>query len=182
MNNSIDETNILQRIAGGDARAFDECFDRYGRLVWSLARKFTPRNEDAEDAVQEILTEIWLNAGRFDSGKSAESTFISTIARRRLIDRLRKTYRRPATASIEEIVETQPNDFEDRMSHRIEARRAVRAMRSLRNEQRELIYLNVYEGLSHGEIGERVGMPLGTVKTHIRRGFERVRKSLAAAA
>jgi RNA polymerase sigma-70 factor (ECF subfamily) len=182
MTETIENSTILSRIAGGDASAIDDCVRRYGKLVWALARKFTRHHEDAEDAVQEILTEIWLNASRYDSAKSAESTFISTIARRRLIDRLRKVYRRPVSVSIDEVLEVQPNNFEDRINTRIEAGRAVHAMRSLRREQRELIYLNVYEGLSHGEIGERAGMPLGTVKTHIRRGFNRVRQTMAAAA
>jgi RNA polymerase sigma-70 factor (ECF subfamily) len=172
----------MNRIAGGDQDAFEECIERYGNLVWSLARRFTPKTEDAEDAVQEIMTAIWQNARRYDSKKAAEATFISTIARRRLIDRLRKVYRRPAIVSIDETAEIPKEGFADRVLDRIEAERAFRAMRALRPDQRNLIMMNIYDGLSHGEIGESLGLPLGTVKTHIRRGFERVRRSMAVAA
>ncbi len=183
MKTNTEESNILARMAKGETPAFDDCVKQYGKLVWALARKFTPRHEDAEDAVQEIMTEIWLNASRYDSAKAAESTFISTIARRRLIDRLRKSYRRPVAVSIDDVLEVpRRTGFEESLNNRIEAERATRAMKDLRREQRELIFLSVFEGLSHGEIGQRVGMPLGTVKTHIRRGLGRVRQSLSLGA
>lgn len=170
-----DKNTILTRIAAGDETAVNECIDRYGNFIWALARKLTPNREEAEDAVQEIYLAIWQNAARYDSGKSSEITFISTIARRRLIDRLRKIYRRPAAYSIEDIFETAPNVFESRIVTKIQAGRAVEAMKELRPEQREMMVLNIYSGMSHGEISEKLNVPLGTVKTHIRRGFKRVR-------
>lgn len=166
---------ILKRIAEGDQTAVEDCINQYGNLIWALAKKYTPTQEDAEDAVQEIFTEIWQNAARYDSGKSKEITFISTIARRRLIDRLRKIYRRPVAQSIEDTFETAPNVFETELNTKIEANRVIKAMKYLRVEQREMMFLNIYEGMSHGEIAEKTGLPLGTVKTHIRRGFRRVR-------
>ncbi len=87
--------SILQRIAKKDKMAVEECFDKYGGLVWSIAKKFTNSREDAEDAVQDIFIDIWKYAGRFDAAKSAESSFIVLLARRRLIDRLRKFNRQP---------------------------------------------------------------------------------------
>lgn len=170
------KNTILARIAAGDETAVAECLERYGNLVWALARRFTPYGADAEDAVQEVFMEIWQNARRYDSTKSSESTFITTIARRRLIDRLRKIYRRPVVQSIEDVFETSPNVFENTLTTKIQARRAVEAMKSLKREQREMMLLNIYEGMSHGEIAEHLEMPLGTVKTHIRRGFQRVRE------
>ncbi|MBS1792800.1 MAG: sigma-70 family RNA polymerase sigma factor [Acidobacteria bacterium] len=176
------KNSILPRVAAGDETAVAECLDRYGNLVWALARQLTPRREDAEDAVQEIFMEIWQNAGRYDAAKSAESTFITLIARRRLIDRLRKIYRRPAVQSIEDTFETAPNVFESHLYTKIQARQAVKAMKTLRPEQREMMILNIYDGMSHGEISERLNVPLGTVKTHIRRGFQRVRETLGRTA
>jgi RNA polymerase sigma factor (sigma-70 family) len=174
--------SILARIANGDETAVQDCINTYGNLIWSLAKKFTARQDDAEDAVQEVFMEIWQNAGRYDATKSAEITFISMLARRRLIDRLRKTYRQPNVQSIDEYIETSPNVFETQIHTKIQARRTVKAIRTLRPEQRELVLLSIYEGMSHSEIAKAKRMPLGTVKTHIRRGFDKVRAAMNTSA
>lgn len=88
--------SILERIAAGEQHAVNECLDRYGNLVWSLARRYLRNAADAEDAVQDIFIDIWSSAGRYDRNIASEVAFISTIARRRLIDKLRKADRRPA--------------------------------------------------------------------------------------
>ena len=93
---------ILQRVARADAAAVDECLNAYGGLVWSLARRLCRKHEDAEDAVQEIFVEIWRKAEKFDPDVASESTYITMIARRRLIDRFRRRSREPNTALINE--------------------------------------------------------------------------------
>jgi RNA polymerase sigma factor (sigma-70 family) len=173
---------ILPRIALGEESAVEEFMTSYGNLVWALARRFTNTTEDAEDAVQDIFLEIWQNAGRYDSNKAAESTFISIIARRRLIDRLRKIYRQPQTQSIDTFFESGTNNGDKLLQTRIEAKQAVRAMGQLRPEQRDLMLMTIFDGLSHGEISQITGMPLGTVKTHIRRGFNRMREIMSLSA
>jgi RNA polymerase sigma factor (sigma-70 family) len=173
------KNKILTRIAAGDDTAINDCINQYGNLIWALARKFTPKQEDAEDAVQEIFMEIWQNAGRYDASKASESTFITIIARRRLIDRLRKIYRRPVIQSIEDVFESAPNIFESQINTKIQANQAIEAMKTLRSEQRKMMVLNIYDGMSHGEIAEKLDVPLGTVKTHIRRGFKRVREIMS---
>jgi DNA-directed RNA polymerase specialized sigma24 family protein len=92
---------ILQRVAAGDSSAVDDCLAQYGALVWSLARRHSPNYSDAEDAVQEAFLGIWQGAGRFDPEKGSETTFITMIVRRRLIDRHRKRGRQLETASLE---------------------------------------------------------------------------------
>ncbi len=174
---NFNEQTILKRIAAGDQTAVEDCINQYGNLVWALAKKYAPTREDAEDAVQEIFTEIWQNAARYDDRKAREITFITTIARRRLIDRVRKIYRRPQTSSLESVFVT--NSYEPSAFKQVQAKEVVKAMEILRPEQRELMLLNIYEGMSHNEISEATGVPLGTVKTHIRRGFERVRSVLS---
>ena len=93
---------ILQRIAGGEAVAVNECLETYGGLVWSLARRFCPKHEDAEDAVQDTFVDIWRNAERFDPEIASEATYITMIARRRLIDRYRRSGRAPDTTVLDE--------------------------------------------------------------------------------
>jgi RNA polymerase sigma-70 factor, ECF subfamily len=175
---------VLTRIARGEEFAVEEFMRSYGNLVWALAKRFTNNSEDAEDAVQEIFIEIWQNAARYDAAKSAESTFITLIARRRLIDRLRKTYRQPQTQSIDNFFEVQigAGSGDKQLQTTVEARQAVVAMKQLRPEQRNLMLMTIFEGLSHGEIAQLTGMPLGTVKTNIRRGFNRMREIMSIGA
>ncbi len=170
---NLNEQTILNRIAADDRTAVEDCINQYGNLIWALAKKYTNTREDAEDAVQEIFTEIWQNAARYDSSKAKETTFITMIARRRLIDRVRKIYRRPQTSSLETTFVAK--SYEPSAFKQVQAKEIVQVMQVLRPEQRELMLLNIYEGMSHGEISTRTGVPLGTVKTHIRRGLEKVR-------
>jgi RNA polymerase sigma-70 factor, ECF subfamily len=169
--------SVLQRIAQGDKRAVEECLDTYGGLVWSLARRMCPKREDAEDSVQEIFIEIWKNAGRFDE-QSSETTFVAMIARRRLIDRLRSFNRRISTDSLEDVLAEPSTRADEAMQTLIEAKQAAKAMRNLRPEQRQVLQLSIIQGLSHQEISDATGMPLGTVKTHARRGLLQIKELL----
>ena len=170
--------NVLHRIAKGDKTAVQDCLDKYGGLVWSLARRMSASQEDAEDAVQEIFVDVWKNADRFDPAQSSETTFIAMIARRRLIDRLRYSKRRLAPDSIEDIASEPKTRADEEMQTSIEARDAARALNQLRPEQRQVLQLSIVQGLSHQEISDATGMPLGTVKTHARRGILQVREFL----
>ena len=169
---------ILHRINQGDKTAVQECLNKYGGLVWSLARRMSPSQEDAEDAVQEIFVDIWKNAQRFDETQSSETTFIAMIARRRLIDRLRYAKRRISTDSLEDIAAEPQNRADQEMQTSIEAKDAARALQQLRPEQRRVLQLSIVQGLSHQEISDATGIPLGTVKTHARRGLLQVREFL----
>lgn len=171
--------SILERVAAGEETAVKECLDRYGALVWSLARRFSGTREDAEDAVQEIFVSLWKSAARFDSGVASETTFVAMVARRRLIDRSRVRASRPDPTSLETVGELPSASASMRVEAAVDLRRAARALEALRPEQRKVVALSVVVGLSHSEIAERTGMPLGTVKTHVRRGLMRVREALA---
>lgn len=165
---------VLVRVAGGDRGALRECIDRYGGLVWSIARRFEV--SEAEDAVQEIFVDLWKSAARYDAGVASESTFIAMIARRRLIDRKRTRGRRPSTEPISEISAT-PIDERAMPDEALEAKKAAKALDKLRPEQKQVLVLST-QGLSHGEIAEQTGMPLGTVKAHARRGLLSIRAAL----
>jgi RNA polymerase sigma-70 factor (ECF subfamily) len=172
---------ILKRIASGDASAVSSCLDQYGGLVWSIARKMLRSTDDAEDAVQEIFIDIWKNAERFDDNVSSETTFVAMIARRRIIDRIRRTNRRITAGSLEEMV-TEPQSRDDRkLQLSVEAEQAAAALRSLKPEQQKVLHLSIVQGLSHQEIANVTGIPLGTVKTHARRGILQAREMLGLA-
>jgi RNA polymerase sigma-70 factor (ECF subfamily) len=155
-----------------------ECIDGYGSLVWSLARRLCPSAADAEDVVQEIFIDLWKSAARFDPGTASEATFVAMISRRRLIDLRRKLSRRGESGELSESIEEEGRSHEEEIEIRDEAGRAGRALSELRPEQRRVLGLAVYEGLSHQQIADTTGMPLGTVKTHARRGLMRVRELL----
>ncbi len=174
------EQSILSRIAAGDGDAVQECMDRYGGLVWSLARRMAP--QAAEDAVQEIFIDLWKSAARFDASKASEKTFIATVARRRLIDRLRRQGRRPQMRSLPEPDDPTPEPAVDEhlvIQRGAEAKSAARYLNELRPEQRKVIQLSVVEGMSHSEIANATGIAIGTVKSHIFRGLAKVRDRLA---
>ncbi len=169
---------ILPRLAAGDSNAAADCLQRYSGLVWSLARRHTPTSADAEDAVQEIFIDVWKSAQRFDPKKASEATFITMIARRRLIDRHRHAQRRPQTDPLNPEVEPVPDVQHRQMEAYAEASLAARAIEQLDPKEREVVLLSTYQGMSHGQIAEHTGLPLGTVKTYIRRGLMRVREML----
>jgi len=168
---------ILERIADGDQTAVKECMDVYGRLVWSLARRMSKSAADAEDATQEIFLAVWKSAARFDPSMGSEAVFVTTIARHRLIDRLRALKRRPETEQYDEQVHFEPTG-ETESTGMVEADAAIarRALCQLNPVLREILLLGIVEGLTHAEIATMTGKPLGTVKSHMRRGLIRVRK------
>jgi RNA polymerase sigma-70 factor (ECF subfamily) len=171
-------STILQRIAGGEAVAVDECLEVYGGLVWSLARQFCSKHEDAEEAVQDTFVDIWRNAERFDPDVASEAAYIAMIARRRLIDRYRRTGRSPGTTSLSEESVNAVTEEDASFEVHEEAAHARELMQQLRPQERKVLELSVTQGMSQSQIAETMDMPLGTVKTHARRGLIRLRELL----
>lgn len=170
--------DILPRLHDGDPRAAEECIDRYGGLVWSLARRYHATTADAEDAVQEVFLALWKNAERFDPEVASETTFVAMIARRRLIDLLRKRKRRIDTTGLDGKSEQIPGVRGEQVEAVAEAALAARALATLDEKERRVVVLSTCHGMSHGQIARHTGLPLGTVKTYVRRGLERVRAAL----
>ena len=172
------EPTILERIAAGDPLAVEGCLEKYRGLVWSIARRFAGNHADAEDAVQEVFIELWRHAGRFNSAMAAESTFVATVARRRLIDRHRRRARRlDAVPLVAEPTATTRSET-DRLETLEEGQQARGLLEQLRPEQRQVLELSFDQGMSQQEIAEATRLPLGTVKTHTRRGLMRLRQLL----
>lgn len=169
---------LLPKIATGDPTAIEAFLKRYSGMVWGLARRFCRNAEDAEDATQEIFVDVWKSAARFDANAGSEVTFLMTIARRRLIDRARRMGRRISADLLEDPGTIPSPPQQDQVEVHDEVARAQDAMRQLRPEQREVLDLALGHGRTHQEISAAIGIPLGTVKSHARRGLLRLREML----
>lgn len=165
---------VFSRIASGDQRAVAECVQEFGGLVQALARRWHAEPADAEDAVQEIFIDLWKSAGRYDAAKASPRGFVAMIARRRLIDRARKRGRAPEMVSF-------PDDFQPvaetaGASEVLERADAVRrVLAELTPMQRRMLEMTLLEGKTHEEVALETDTPLGTVKSHVRRGLMRAR-------
>lgn len=182
--------DLLPRVAAGDAGAVRACIDRYAGLILALARRLSITGADADDAMQEIFVELWKSASRFDPAIAPEAAFVAMIARRRLIDRRRRLDRQDDRASLSEATAGAAavdswrgplgSDAEgpSRAASREESGRAAQALDQLTPEQQRVLRLSIQAGMSHETISNALNMPLGTVKTHARRGLMRLRQLL----
>ncbi|MEO0586491.1 MAG: sigma-70 family RNA polymerase sigma factor, partial [Planctomycetota bacterium] len=170
----------LTRVARNEPDAVAQCLDAYGPLVWALARRRLGPGPEAEDAVQDIFIDLWKSAPRYDPARAADTTFVATIARRRLTDRLRKLARTPDTATPPPPPPPLPGPA-DRAAQDEDARAAHQAVAQLPEPQQQAMRLAILDGHSHAEVAKRLGLPLGTVKSHIRRGLQKVRAALRPA-
>jgi RNA polymerase sigma-70 factor (ECF subfamily) len=134
--------------------------------------------EDAEDAVQEIFINLWKSAPRFDPGRATETTFIAMIARRRLIDRRRAAERQREDAVPSVDLEAVMSFEHEKMHSSIEAQAAARVLEDLPADRRNILRLAILDGLTHAQIAAATNMPIGTVKSHVRRGLAAVREKL----
>jgi len=175
---SSTETPLLVRIAKGDPDAVGACLKRFSPMVWSIVSKAWKDYTTVEDLVQEIFIDIWKSAGRFDPERASEATFIATIARRRVIDRRRRAGREPEQELIEEHEISQQDGELARVDLGDEAELAREALADLKPDQRRVILMSVVDGLTHREIATTTGIPLGTVKSHIRRGLDEAAQKL----
>ena len=172
------QKTILQRIAAGDPKAVQECMGAYSGLLWSMARKKGLDPDDADDFVQDIFIELWKSAGRYDPKQASETTFVAMIGKRRLIDRLRRTQRRPRTQEIVPDLHDADDGEHEHLEAKVGLSVAQKALGVLRPQERSVVLMSAYHGMSHGQISEHTGLPLGTVKTYIRRGLMRVKEAL----
>jgi RNA polymerase sigma-70 factor (ECF subfamily) len=179
------EDSLLTRIADGDQSAVPDCISRYGGLIWTLARRRLANREDAEDVVQEIFVDLWRSADRFDPLVAEEITFVAMIARRRVIDRLRQRSVLPQAVSMNDAGVSGVVDVAglETVGRRLElgeeARIADEHLQRLKPDEQQMLRLSIYDNLSHAAIAEQTGFPLGTVKSHIRRGLDSLRRTLA---
>lgn len=166
---------LLPKVAAGDRGAAAACIDRYGPVIFAAARRMLSTSAEAEDAVQDVFVALWQAAETYDTGRGSEPVFVMTLARRRIIDRLRRAGRRPREVRLED---SPVRGVELPLDRGVEAARTVEALRTLPDARREVVQLCVVEGWSHAEAAERTGLPLGTVKSHLKRALAQLRHVL----
>ena len=171
------ESTPLERVARGEAEAVQDCVDRYGPLVWSLARKMISNEQDAEDAVQDVFIDVWRSAKRYDPKKASDRGFVAMIARRRLVDRLRRRNSRPNLVQFPEGFQVGTEEH-TRTVDRATAPQVLGLLDRLREDHRSFVRMAVLEGMTHQEISDATGTPLGTVKSGIRRSLISMREWL----
>ena len=173
---------LMHRVAAGDDQAVAELYDRFGPLVFKVARQFLPSQAEAEDAVQEVFVRLWQTADRYDPRRAKLVTWVMLIARRHLIDRIRRSAVRPSASAMEgDIASQAPDNVPDRQS--LDDERSVKLRRriaELPELQRIVIERAYLQGYTLREVSEQLTAPLGTVKSALSRGLERLRERVNA--
>ena len=175
------DTAVVRRIGEGDRAAMAELYDRYADVVFSLACRIVGVPADAEDVVQEVFTQAWRQAGRYDAGRASAAAWLLNMTRSRAIDRLRANKTRLQVSGDDDRIAVTPAAGQDQEAHAIGAERAERvrtALSRLGDAQRQALDLAYFGGLTHGEIAARLHEPLGTIKTRIRTGLLKLREAL----
>ncbi|MCA9235301.1 MAG: sigma-70 family RNA polymerase sigma factor [Planctomycetales bacterium] len=176
---------LLQQVAGGDRRALEQLYDRYEDLTYAIAMRVLRNGADAEDTVVEVFWELWRARERFDARRGRCRTYLTMLARSRAIDRLRRRQARPelhgtaaeAPPPLAEVASPGPAPDQTVRCSETKAEVAA-ALAGLRTDERAALELSFYAGLTHQEIAQRLDKPLGTVKSHIRRGLMSLRNAL----
>lgn len=185
------DASLVARMAAGDEQALGALYDRWSTTVHTLAYHLLGQPDEAEDAVEEAFWQAWRESSRYEPSRGAVSTWLSMIVRSRSLDRLRARRRRaeeplaslsPATAGGSTAADVaSPLDSPQQNAETAErARDVAAALTRLSAEQRQVIELAYFGGLSHSEIAARTELPLGTVKTRARLALEKLRAPLAS--
>ena len=177
------QAELLQSVADGDQQALSTLYDATNRLVYGLVLRILQDTGAAEEVLLDVYTQVWRQAASYSARRGSPSSWLLTIARSRAIDRLRTgRIERQRREPLDLLTERADGaNVEEEMAAR-EMQRTVRAaLDALSPEQREVIDLAYYGGLSHSEIAARTGQPLGTVKTRTRLGMMKLREMLKPA-
>ncbi|MET7422432.1 ECF RNA polymerase sigma factor SigK [Dactylosporangium sp. NPDC005555] len=179
----VDADELLSKVARGDERAFAELYDLLSARVYGLIRRVLRDPAQSEEVCQEVMVEVWRNAGRFDGARGSATAWVFTIAHRRAVDRVRAEQasndraQRVAARS----VDTPYDDVVEAATARIEQQQVRRCLDGLTDLQREAITLAYYNGNSYREVADLLGAALPTIKTRMRDGLIRMRDCLGVA-
>jgi RNA polymerase sigma-70 factor (ECF subfamily) len=168
---------LVQKITQRDEAALAALYDRYAGMLSSVLNRILRDTQAAEEILQDIFYQLWCSGSRFDPARGSLPGWLLVIARNRAISQLRR--RNPAAG--EEILENtvvMPCDLESNAAQQQLITRVKGALESLPKEQRAAVELAYFEGMTHSEIAERTGDPLGTVKTRLRSAIETLKRNL----
>jgi RNA polymerase sigma-70 factor (ECF subfamily) len=176
-NTTTSDLALVTAIRSGDQGAMAVLYDRYSSIIYSVALRVLQDTGTAEDVLQEIFMQLWRNPEAFDASRGNMAAWLAVIARHRAIDCLRK--RQPEN-DLDAVIVCVERDFAseaDRSRVMEKVRNVLEKMAPLQRSALEMAY---FEGLTHSEIAEKTGEPLGTIKTRIRTGLQSLRNTLAA--
>jgi RNA polymerase sigma-70 factor (ECF subfamily) len=179
------DPELAERLKRRDPQAMADLYDRYGRLAYSLILRIVRDAEMAEDLVQETFLRVWSRAQAFDSERGALGSWLLAVARNRAIDYLRSADGRMSRSSYELVEMENPALFANPESQIVTSDQAARireALSKLNPSQRNVIELAYFEGLTQTEMAEKMGQPLGTIKTWVRTALKNLRDELGVAA
>ena len=178
--NSLSDAELLARLHSGEVSSFEVLYDRYSGFVHALALRVLGRTEEAEEVVQEVFWQLWKSKIRYDPSQGRFSTWLFVITRNRSLDRLRRKRRRPFAEPlpIDAGGPVAPGNPEESASSAERREHVLSALRHLPSEQRQALELSFFQGLTHREIAESLGEPLGTIKSRIRMAMDKLRLDL----
>ena len=182
---SLDDGKLITLVANSDSNALSELYDRYNRLVFSLALRIVGDQAASEEITQDVFLRIWKKAETYQPEQAKLSTWLTSIARYRSIDLLRRRGVRPESNSVSwpelsysAIPSTDGRGPEENASRSLQGERVRAALEQLPKEQLQALSLAYYQGFSHSQIAEELDIPLGTIKTRIRLGMQKLRQML----
>jgi len=173
----LSDEAVLALIARSDEQALSELYRRFSRLAYGLAFRILRDDALAQDAVQEAFLGVWRAAGRFTAERAKPSTWLLTLVHRRAVDLVRREERR-RTEQLQPDSEPIGSEGPDELELLSERQSIREALRKLPPEQREAIELAYYGGYTQSELAERLGQPLGTIKSRMFTGLARLRETL----
>jgi RNA polymerase sigma factor (sigma-70 family) len=175
----LSDEALVALVARGDEDALAELYDRVGRIAYGLALRILRDERHAEDAVQEAFLQVWRSAATFRPERAKASTWVLTLVHRRAVDLVRREERRQADPLTDDSAAVTAAEQTDEAAWlRFERERVQTALKQLPDLQREALELSYYGGFSQSELAERLGVPLGTIKSRMFSGLARLRELL----
>ncbi len=176
----LDDTALIQMLALKREEALSDLYDRYGRLVFSLAIRSIENSATAEEIVQDVFVQVWKKADTYDASIASVATWLASIARHRIIDELRRARAHPERNGVDLLEISEREDFastrpEEDTELLWQQKQVREALKKLSPGEREALALAYFKGYSQTEIARLLGIPLGTIKTRIRSSMNKLR-------